>query len=73
MGDNGDDDGGSDGYSPKSGDDEGVNGGVRVMLIQGKGGGDGDGGIRGDGIDGVWGIVMRVVVAVKVMVAMVML
>lgn len=31
MGDNGDDDGGSDGYSPKSGDDEGVKGGVRVM------------------------------------------
>lgn len=59
MVDNGDVDGGGDGYSPKSGDDEGVTGGVGVMLswavIGGKGGGDGHGGVRGDGIDGVCG------------------
>ena len=59
MGDNGHDDGGSDRYSCKSDDDEGVNGGVKIMLswavIGGKGGGDGHGGIRGDGVDGVCG------------------
>lgn len=55
VSDNDDGDGGGrDGFS-KSGDDEEVNGlGVMLSLevIWGKGGGDGYGGVRGDGVDG---------------------
>ena len=48
MVDNGDVDGGGDGYSPKSGDDEGVTGGVGVMLSWAVIGGKKEGGRKGE-------------------------